>query len=60
MEIHYDELIWVAVKVKRGFIVEVHGYKNKLTAEKQKKEWINNMNRDYDEAEVLPLIMHNF
>ncbi|MFO8010272.1 MAG: hypothetical protein R6U89_05595 [Dehalococcoidia bacterium] len=48
---------WIAVKVERGFIVEARGYRLKASAEKQKGKWKRTMNPDYDEAEVLPIIM---
>jgi hypothetical protein len=48
---------WVAVKVERGFIVEARGFRKKSDAIKQKNKWRKTINRDYDETEVLPLII---
>jgi hypothetical protein len=50
---------WVAVKVERGFIVEARGYKRKFDAEKQVLKWREDIfyNRDYDETEILPLLI---
>lgn len=52
-----ENKIWVAVKVERGFIVEVKGFAKKLNAEKLECEWRKKANPDYDESEVLPLVM---
>jgi len=48
---------WIAIKIIRGFAVEVRGFKNKKHAEIQEREWRKTMNRDYDEAGILPLII---
>lgn len=48
---------WVAVKVWRGFPVEVRGFRTKSEAETQERKWRKTMNRDYDESEVLPLVL---
>jgi len=46
---------WVAVRVERGFPVEVRGFRNRNSAIRLEKAWRNKMNPDYDETEVLPL-----
>lgn len=48
---------WVAVKMERGFIVETRGFRRESDALKQKRKWASTMNPDYDETEVLPLII---
>jgi hypothetical protein len=48
---------WIAIKIIRGFPVEVRGFRSKTDAEMQEREWRKTMNRDYDEAGVLPLII---
>jgi hypothetical protein len=57
MESQVEKPIWVAVKVERGFIVEVRGFLKESDAEKLKRKWRRTMNPDYDEAEVLQLVM---
>jgi len=48
---------WIAIKIIRGFPVEVRGFGRKSEAEMQEREWRKTMNLDYDEAGVLPLII---
>jgi len=48
---------WVAVKVERGFPTEVRGFHRKSAAEKQERQWRKTLNPDYDETEVLPLVI---
>ncbi len=48
---------WIAIKIIRGFPVEVRGFRRKSDAEMQKREWRKTMNRDYDESGVLPLLI---
>ena len=57
MESQVEKPIWVAVKVERGFIVEVRGFLKESDAEKLKRKLRRTMNPDYDEAEVLQLVM---
>ncbi len=59
MDSKLGKIKWVAIKVERGFIVEAKGYKRKFNANKQVREWRKNIfyNRDYDETEVLPLLI---
>lgn len=59
MEMQSEKIKWVAVKVERGFIVEARGYRRQIDAEKQVQTWRKDRfyNRDYDETEVLPLLM---
>lgn len=57
MESQVEKPIWVAVKVERGFIVEVRGFLKESDEEKLKRKWRRTMNPDYDEAEVLQLVM---
>jgi hypothetical protein len=47
--------IWVAVRVWRGFPVEVMGFRKRSSAERVERAWRSEMNPDYDETEVLPL-----
>jgi hypothetical protein len=49
--------IWVAVRVERGFPVEVIGFRKRSSAERTESAWRSKMNPDYDETEVLPLNM---
>jgi hypothetical protein len=48
---------WIALKIVRGFPVEVRGFRRKSEVEKQEREWRKTLNPDYDEAGVLPLII---
>ena len=59
MKLPSEKIKWVAVKVERGFIEEARGYRRKIDAEKQVRIWRKEdfYNRDYDETEVLPLIV---
>ena len=47
--------IWVAVRVERGFPVEVKAFSKKTNAERQELAWRKTMNPDYDETGVLAL-----
>jgi len=51
------EVLWVAVKVWRGFPDELRGFKRKSDAERQEQRWRKKINPDYDETGVLPLIL---
>jgi len=51
------EVMWIAVKVERGFPDEVRGFRRKSDAERQELKWRKKMNPDYDETGVLPLIL---
>ena len=57
MKAHLEGIRWVAVKVERGFPVKVRGFRRKHDAEKQERTWRKTMNLDYDESEVLPLVI---
>ena len=57
MENKVKQQIWVAVRVERGFPVEVKGFRNRASAELEEQVWRSKMNPDYDETEVLPLTM---
>jgi hypothetical protein len=48
-------LYWVAVRVWRGFPVEVKAFRKKTHANRQECTWRGTINPDYDEAQVLPL-----
>ncbi len=50
---------WVAVKVERGFPTEAVGFSRRSSAEKLERRWRKNLNFDYDETEVLPLIIED-
>ncbi len=53
-----NKIKWVAVKVERGFIDEARGFTRRIDAEKQVRAWrIHDFNPDYDEADVLPLLI---
>jgi hypothetical protein len=47
--------VWVAVRVERGFPVEVRGFRKRDAAIRMERAWREKMNYDYDETEVLPL-----
>lgn len=57
MNIRADKPIWVAVKVERGFPTEAIGFHRRSAAEKQERQWRKILNPDYDETEVLPLVI---
>jgi hypothetical protein len=47
--------IWVAIRIERGFPVEVKGYRRRKFAEKQEQAWRKCINLDYDETGVLEM-----
>ncbi|MHC4355629.1 MAG: hypothetical protein ACYTE3_19520 [Planctomycetota bacterium] len=47
--------LWVAVRVERGFPVEVRGFRKRDPAIRVEERWRRKMNPDYDETAVLPL-----
>ena len=49
--------IWVAVRVWRGFPVEVKGYLEETSADKQERLWRRSMNPDYDDTGVFQLVI---
>ena len=49
--------LWIAVRVERGFPVEVRGFRKMSSAIRMESIWRSSMNSDYDETEVLPLKM---
>ncbi len=59
MEEQRNDVLWIAVKVWRGFPDEVRGFKRKSDAERQERKWRKKMNPDYDETGVLPLIFND-
>lgn len=48
---------WVAVKVERGFPTAAVGFRKRSSAEKLERRWRETLNFDYDETDVLPLII---
>jgi hypothetical protein len=48
---------WIAVRIKIGFPVETRGYCRRSEAVKQERKWRKDINLDYDETGVLPLII---
>ncbi len=59
MKSQTEEIKWVAIQVKRGFIVEARGYRRKTDANKQIRAWRRDIfyNRDYDETEIHRLLL---
>ncbi len=47
-------IIWVAVRVQRGFVSDVRAYQTEKSARRLEKSWRRRMNPDYDEAVTLP------
>lgn len=47
-----NDVIWVAVKVERGFISHVKAYRSEKSARQQEILWRNRINPDYDETDV--------
>jgi hypothetical protein len=45
--------VWVAVKVKRGYVCAARIFQSLRTAEQTKKRWLRRLNPDYDEAAVI-------
>ena len=48
--------IWVAVRVERGFIVEVKAFATKKSAQGQEQRWRSAMNPDYDETGICDVV----
>ena len=57
MKQHVKPQLWVAVRVERGFPVEVRGFRKRDSAIRVENAWREKMKPDYDETEVLPLKM---
>ena len=49
--------LWIAIRVERGFPVEVLGFRKRSSAIRMERVWRSKMNPDYDETDVLPLSM---
>ena len=47
-----DKMIWVAVRVQRGFVSDIRAYGNERSARQQESSWRRQMNPDYDETAV--------
>jgi hypothetical protein len=56
-----DKMIWVAVRVQRGFISDIRAYVNERRARQQESSWRQQANPDYDETAVsnIRLIVQN-
>ncbi len=50
-----EKPIWVAVRVERGFPVQVKGFTSEPMAHAQERRWRKAMNPDYDETATLQL-----
>lgn len=50
-----QQQLWVAVRVERGFPVEVQAFRKRNSALRMENTWRSKMNPDYDETDVLPL-----
>lgn len=55
MTVANKQKIWAAIKIERGFPIEVKGYQNRKSAEKQEQVWRKHINLDYDETGVLEM-----
>ena len=47
-----DKLIWVAVRVQRGFVSDIRAYADESLARQRESLWRRQMNPDYDETAV--------
>jgi hypothetical protein len=56
-----DKMIWVAVRVQRGFVSDIRAYVNERSARQRESSWRRQMNPDYDETSVsnVRLIVQN-
>ena len=45
--------LWVAVKVKRGFVCEAKVFESAAAAKQTERRWRASLNPDYDEAAVI-------
>jgi hypothetical protein len=45
-----DEMIWVAVRIERGFVAEVRAYGTRTAARRTERRWRRRINPDYDET----------
>jgi len=50
-----EQQLWIAVRVERGFVVEVKAYRSYAPARRRELSWRRRMNPDYDETGVLPV-----
>ena len=48
-----DTVVWVAVKVERGYVSEAKIYKTLGAANRTKLKWRSSINQDYDEVGVV-------
>lgn len=46
------DTVWAAVRIERGFVVEVKAYTHEGFALRQERTWRSKMNMDYDETGV--------
>jgi len=47
-----DNGIWVAVRVQRGFVSDIHAFGDERAARQREASWRRRMNPDYDETAV--------
>ncbi|MGH7496014.1 MAG: hypothetical protein ACREOO_26980 [bacterium] len=52
---HIKVALWVAVKIKRGFLEEVKAFSSESEALKQEQDWRKMMNPDYDETGIFQI-----
>lgn len=52
-----NEDMWIAVRVQRGFVTEVQAYWDEASARRRERSWRSQMNPDYDETGVQPIVI---
>lgn len=53
-----NELIWVAVRIQRGFVTEIKAYDEKTAARRTERSWRRRMNPDYDETSFSAVVVN--
>ena len=52
------EMVWVVVKVERGFPEEVRAFRTEEPAQVQLRRWRKKMNPDYDETGLCDVVVN--
>src|SRR5512143_495284 len=50
--------VWVAVRVRRGFITDIRAYDDPAPARRTERRWRSRMNSDYDEGAVACVVVN--
>lgn len=57
MDSRMKQTVWVAVRVQRGFVAEVRGFADEVSARRRERYWRCRMNPDYDDTGISSILV---